>query len=481
MFIRLPLIAVCILCIQVSFSLSPKNSYRGSGIVWKNELKNQPGLLHQLHERGYRYLWYRAGYFDWDKKQGLIEQTQSFSLKESDWEGRFSFDHFLEFEIRDSLLLAIEAKTPLVIESLLEALSQELSYYGGKFQGVCLRSNLAHLPKGLDLSQLKAGLAKSGMKLGLSLPLSSLDHASTVFIRTPDFYIFHLGRELVFNYKALSKKVGQAASLNSAFFLSFSMAPEVRVQGGRRKIQDVELFIEKADLRLEHERILGFEQSQEFLLNQELTWNQIPYPKDAIVNVHEPTLKGMHRFLTLASRLEPYWYSGVVFNPGSWSTRVLLSDSLEIVHPKVYYQVHHQQDGIELSLELENPNPVASSIGKEDAGIALRLNGFKLSSMSLGGFDGLRASPTVRGQEIFITKGELGAYAKVGPFVLKLHESSPGSSIQMLGWIRPRTEDRNYYDSGEALTRIPAFQFAKKSKLIWDGRVGQEEVEGSLE
>ena len=444
-------------------------------MVWKSKYNQEGGLLNQLHERGVSYLIYPAGSLGWDEELGLTEQSQTYSTVEEDWEKHFSFEHFLDFEIQDSLVLALADKNTGVLDALVKTLSGELKYYGGKFQGVLLRSDLERLPSGLDLSGLKTKLNKMGMKLGISLSFKSLGHGSTVFLKTPDFYVFQVRGAQAFHQDSLVRKVSIAAGLNRPFFLDFQMRSEIYLSGHGTPVKHPELFIEKANLSLEAESFMGFEQSQVFRLNQDLIWDERAYPQGTRVKMREPTLKGMHKFLNLASTLEPYWYCGVMVNPGSWSARIMLSDTLEIAHPRVYYQVRQNHDEIELSLELENPNPVASSAGKGDAGIALRLSGFQLGSMNLGDFDGLRATPSSRGQELFITKDRLGAFEKAGPIILKLKANSPKSSIHSLGWLRPRSEEQNYYDSGFSSSRVPEFQFAQESRLIWEK--GKAEVE----
>jgi|GEM_PF-1834171 hypothetical protein len=477
----------------------PGNHWAGMVLYWQEGL-NSRGLLQSLHDEGVRTLILPAGSTGWTPSLGVFSNAIRYSQSEKDWENRYPFQNLIEVELENGLVRAL-GRSPLKVGSELSVkLMEQLEQYRERVGGVVLKVGCQEILPETSLKIIHSHFQKSDQFLGLSICAEDIQR-TPILKPAPDLLVVRLNLDDLHEERVLRSYSSSLASWNRPYFFHTSLAPVLKqsipknkrysrsrlsdqnqliadAQGNLIKPNEFGFEREIRDLgKLEHlgestlrkvkEKMRFYSKETELEVTREFSLSGYRFRKGERLYRVEPGMRGLHHFLKLASRMEPYWYSGTAIDLGSWNPRILLKNSSQLQPPRVYYQINPGKDGVEIELSLENPNPVPSSRDSKAAGIALRIPGYKIKGIDLGEFDQIRAMGGTQGDRIFLSVTQLASYSRVSNLKLRLEESGENGSVNALGWFLPRAESKFNYDAGAQQDLLPEFAILEHGQTIW--------------
>ena len=421
-----------------------KNPFRGHGVVY-HQLIQEDGGFEQLRNYGYKQVFYPSGSI-YLEGEFVRKRTITWDTSEKKWLSRFYYDHALEFklgrEIQDKI-----TKNSYESKKTAEILVKELKFYQGKFQNVVLNlSEYCH--DQFNISFIKKSLKQYNKKIGLKLNLKAIKEDKEVFVMSPDFFIFEVDlndqRDLDYYLKKLSK-------LNVPYSLSFTMKAKYFMEGNEIHLEkdELESFTliseEKQNSGMKRLYKVSSDSSTKFRMNQR------------VVEL-SPSVMVLNQALRKSEKIGSFWYNGHVIDLNTWSSRLLTRNDIKYLPPRIEYLKTKTHRGLELALNLKNPNPVGTSQYKDQAGIALKLRGYQLKSIDMSAFDNIKAFSANGNKYLYFTLNQLNAFAKSGTIKLQLDENGENPNISSVAWLKLPAEVDYLYDNGDFSTRIPEYQ-----------------------
>lgn len=446
-------IIVLTLLIQNVMALSvPKNMFRGNGLIYTDIVQNDGGF-EQLRNYGYKQVYYPTGSIYLDG-EFVRKRTITWDTSEKKWLSRYYYNHNLQYKVDESLQEKLN-KDSYESKKVAEILAKEINYYEGKFQNIVLDLS-DHCNTSLNITSIKQQLRSYDRRLGLKLSLKDIKDEKVVFDKSPDFFIFEVD---IFDQSQLKYYVNKLAKLNVPYYLSFTMKSKFSIDDQEIQITNEEKS--SLDLISELKVKKGIKK-----LYKVRSKNNKKFSKNSLITELSPSVLMLNSALNYSEKIDNFWYNGHIIDLNTWSSRLLTREEIAYTPPTINYLRTKTNKGLELSLNLSNPNPVGTSHHKDQAGIALKLRGYQLKSIDMSAFDNIKAFSTNGDNFLYFTLNSLNAFAKSGTIKLQLDENSDNANISSVAWIKLPAEIDYLYDNGDFSSRIPEYQLKHFSESM---------------
>jgi hypothetical protein len=454
---------IVLLSLVCSVFAIPENHWRGNLLQWKPSYDRE-NFLDELKKLNYRGLIYHSGKLLLDGSGRMMKHVAAWDRDEEYWEKKLDFEHWMELDLEDSVVLALAQKQEWYQRELYRALFDELKFYQGKFKGVILRVNGDRISEELDLKSVAEKLKEVNFSLGVMTSLRALGVESRLWSSGFDFHLFNVKDEE--EIKLIPHAVKYAVAINRPFYFHFDMAPEQFYQ--EHSFDPGDDFFAAAPLVKRETLNLTNYTRETYRMTQDFQWGEIKFSAGDQIVRKIKSLKALEEFLQTVNKVPSFWFSGNSLDLARMSPRVLFRPGFDFEAPEVVYEISEENRGLSLRLGLLNPNPVGSR-GRKSAGVAVHTKGFKIRNLSLGDFDGFSAENNQEGDVLFFTMEDLGAFEEAGGLQIHLipDERKKSAELRTMGWVKPETESHIYYYPKAASDRIPEYEIRHNSKLIW--------------
>ncbi|MCO4782883.1 MAG: hypothetical protein KC646_11215 [Candidatus Cloacimonetes bacterium] len=446
-------IMILVVLLQNVMALSiPKNNFRGNGLIYTDIVQNDGGF-EQLRNYDYKQVYYPTGSIYLDG-EFVRKKSITWDTSEKKWLSRYYYNHNLQYKLDPKLQTKL-SKDSYESKKIAQILAKEISYYEGKFQNIILDlSDSCH--KDLSIIPIKEQLALYQRKLGLKLQVKDIRESKIVFKKTPDFFIFEVD---IYDQEKLPYYQKHLSKLNVPYYLSFTMKSSFTLEGQKISLSAEE----KGDLILISEEKVkkGIKK-----LYKVASDNNIKFQKNERITELSPSVMMLNDALNLSEKIDNFWYNGHIIDLNRWSSRLLTREEIAYAPPTIDYLKTKSKKGLELSLNLSNPNPVGTSQYKDQAGIALKLRGYQLKSIDMSAFDNIKAFSMNGDDFLYFTLNSLNAFAKSGTIKLQLNENSDNPQISSVAWIKLPAEVDYLYNNGDFSSRIPEYQLKHFSEFM---------------